>query len=318
MMASSFKKSLQTIRKLTEDYQPDILVNFYEPLVGAYALLYKPSFKIISIAHQYTYLHPSHRFPPGHRFQSLLTYLYTRFSVAGSKKILAISMRETEAPASKKLVIIPPILRKELFLQEKKQEDFILVYLLNSGYIADILKWHKKHPKTVLRCFTDSAEVKNDHRGEWKIDDHLVFYSLNDHKFLEMMASCRGLICNAGFESVCEALYLEKPVMMVPVKGHFEQFCNARDVAKSGAGISSDEFNLAKMEHYLLFHQRHNGEPYQQWVNRMEEILLKEIKTLLPATAKDHPSDRIQEVRHYYIDQLTDPSFSSFRDMPKA
>ena len=236
LMAGEFRKSLRTLKQIVEEYQPDVLINFYEPLVGAYALFNKHHFKIISIAHQYTYLHPSYRFPPGFRIQSFVTLLFTKLTAAGSKKILAISMREmTEAP-NKKLQIIPPILRKELFQQEVQQENFILVYLLNCGYIADILKWHKKHPSTTLYCFTDSEEVKKEHMGEWKVDENLIFYSLNDQKFLSLMAKCRGLICNAGFESVCEAMYLNKPVMTVPVKRHFEQFCNARDANKKWFG----------------------------------------------------------------------------------
>ncbi len=287
MMLGEYRKSLSALKKLTDEYKPDAVINFYEPLIGWYALRYKPSFKIVSIAHQYTYLHPYYRFPRGNSFQSFITRQYTRFTAAGSHKILAISMQEMLQATDKKLVVIPPILRKELFQQEVKQQDFILVYLLNSGYIEDILKWHKKNPSTVLYCFTDSAEVKDKHRGEWKINENLIFLSLNDHKFLELMAHCKGLVCNAGFESVCEAMYLGKPVMMVPVKGHFEQYCNALDGAKAGAGIYSEEFNLARMEHYFLFHRIHYKETYRSWVKQMENIVLSEIEKLFLPEVKD-------------------------------
>lgn len=323
LMMGEYRKSLLTIKKITDEYQPDIVINFYEPLIGWYSLRYQHSFKIISIAHQYTYLHPSYRFPPGNRIQSFITRYYTKFTATGSRKILAISMHDMPETANQKLVVIPPILRKELFQQEAKQEDFILVYLLNSGYIADILKWHKKHPSTVLYCFTDSAEVKNEHKGEWKINDNLVFYSLNDHKFLEMIARCKGLVCNAGFESVCEAMYLGKPVMMVPVKGHYEQYCNALDGSKAGAGIYSEEFNLGKMEHYFLFHKNQRKEPYLAWVNQMESMVLSAIESVF-STEKgaentvSFPANRVQSVKQHYIDQLTDPSFSSFKDMPST
>ena len=215
--------------------------------------------------------------------------------------------------------MVPPILRKELFKQEVKQENFILVYLLNSGYISDIMKWRKKHPSTMLYCFTDSEEVKNDHNGVWKIDDTLVLYSLNDQKFLELMAKCKGLICNAGFESVCEAMYLNKPVMMVPVKGHFEQFCNAKDASKLGSVITSDEFNLGKMEHYLLFHRNADNQSYRSWVNQMEGMVLTAISF---CTAGRNHQPAIQwccrKINRHYIDQLTEPSFSSLRDMPSV
>jgi len=124
LMAGEFRKSLHTLKQIIEDYNPDVLINFYEPLVGAYSLFNKPDCRIISIAHQYTYLHPSYRFPPGCRIQSFFTRLFTNLTVTGSKKILAISMRDMPEALNKKLQIVPPILRKELFQQEITQEDF--------------------------------------------------------------------------------------------------------------------------------------------------------------------------------------------------
>jgi uncharacterized protein (TIGR00661 family) len=280
-MLSAYKESLGTIKKLTGEYKPDILINFYEPLIGWFAFFHKPAFRIVSIAHQYTYLHSAYNFPAGNVFQSALLKYFTRFTAAGSHKILAINMHDLPADNNKKLQVIPPVLRHELFEQKLGHENFILVYLLNSGYIQDILAWHKKHPGLMLYCFTDNANVKEKHKGVWNVDKTLVFYSLNDRKFLELMARCQGLVCNAGFESVCEAMWLGKPVMMVPVNGHFEQYCNARDATRIGAGIHASEFNLEKMEYYLLFHKRRKNEIYRSWVSRMDKIVLQVIDDLM-------------------------------------
>lgn len=56
------------------------------------------------------------------------------------------------------------------------------------------------------------------------------------------MAGCYAYASTGGFESICEAMYLGKPVLMVPV--HIEQECNAYDAQLSGAGIISDSFDL--------------------------------------------------------------------------
>lgn len=56
------------------------------------------------------------------------------------------------------------------------------------------------------------------------------------------MAGCKAYASTAGFESICEAMYLGKPVLMVPA--HIEQDCNAYDAMKAGAGIISDSFDL--------------------------------------------------------------------------
>lgn len=70
------------------------------------------------------------------------------------------------------------------------------------------------------------------------MDETLSFHQIDDVKFLNAMAGCRAYASTAGFESICEAMYLGKPVLMVPA--HIEQDCNAYDAMKAGAGIISD------------------------------------------------------------------------------
>jgi len=306
LRSHEYRNSIKMLKAAIDEHHPDMLINFYEPLVGWLWFVHKPTFKIISIAHQYTYLHPIHTFPPGNRLAVFLTKLYTKLTSIGSDKILAISMYNMLRCPDNKLIVIPPILRKELFQQQVKQENFTLIYLLNSGYIQDILNWHEKHPESVLHCFTDCANVKYLHHGKWQVNDNLVFHSLNDVKFLELMSRCKGLVCNAGFESVCEAMYLGKPVVMVPVKGHFEQICNAMDCTRIGAGKYAENFDLELIDSQFKFHHLQNGNIYQSWVQQMERIVMTEIESLF---AKESSN---------YRDQLTDPSFSSFNEMPSV
>lgn len=45
--------------------------------------------------------------------------------------------------------------------------------------------------------------------------------------FLESMAASEGVLCAAGFSTPSEALYLQKKLLVVPMKNQFEQVCNA-------------------------------------------------------------------------------------------
>lgn len=96
--------------------------------------------------------------------------------------------------------------------------------------------------------------------------------------------TCERLVCTAGFESVCEAMYLDKPVMMVPVKGHYEQYCNARDASRIGAGIYSGEFDLSKLEECFLFYNKEKNEQFRNWVNSFESQLMNNIGMLIDKT----------------------------------
>lgn len=50
---------------------------------------------------------------------------------------------------------------------------------------------------------------------------------INNDEFVESMVTCTGILCGAGFETPAEALYLKKKLMVIPMKGQYEQQCNA-------------------------------------------------------------------------------------------
>ena len=50
---------------------------------------------------------------------------------------------------------------------------------------------------------------------------------INNDAFIESFINCTGVLCGAGFETPAEALYLKKKLMVIPMKGQYEQQCNA-------------------------------------------------------------------------------------------
>jgi len=265
-----FIKSIQNIHRKVKLHQPDVIVNFYTPLAGLYNYFYRPSAPMVSIAHQYIYLHPDYVFPPGKFADRFAIKFYTKLTSLVSKKKLALSFYPINDCSERGIVGFPPLLRKEVFVQEISKRDFLLVYLVNSGYKEEIIQWHKKFPETELHCFTDQR------LPEELSDKTLHFHYLDDTRFLQLMAQCRGLVSTAGFESVCEAKYMGKPVLMVPVEGNYEQFCNADDACKVGTGIKDETFNI---ERFLDFLSSFNQQPteFRQWVNSTEEKILEQL-----------------------------------------
>jgi len=46
-----------------------------------------------------------------------------------------------------------------------------------------------------------------------------------------------GVFCGAGFETPAEAMFLKKKLMVIPMKGQYEQQCNAaalEEIGRSG------------------------------------------------------------------------------------
>jgi uncharacterized protein (TIGR00661 family) len=55
--------------------------------------------------------------------------------------------------------------------------------------------------------------------------------------FIRSLASCRGILCGAGFETPAEALFLRKKLMVIPMKNQYEQYCNAAALKDLGVPV---------------------------------------------------------------------------------
>ena len=272
-----FTKEMKRIHRQIQEWKPDLIINFYDPLIGLYYRFFKPGIPMICIAHQYIFHHPDFKFPPVSAIQKASLKNFTDITAPASCKRLALSTYPLREINKRNIALVPPLLREDIFTLDIQKGDYILIYLLNAGYMEEIIHWHEKHPEVKLHCFTD----KKDMEESWQYSDTLCFHRLNDKKFLELMAGCKAFAGTAGFESVCEAMYMEKPVLMVPVAGHFEQFCNSRDFAAAGAGVYDYYFNLDKLLAYLDSHIS-DYRAYRQWVDTAGDIILKEISGVLP------------------------------------
>jgi uncharacterized protein (TIGR00661 family) len=270
----SFLDSLSSINAAVERHEPDVIVNFFEPLSGFYALRYGPTPPIVAVAHQYMFHHPTYKFPPGWRFQQWAAQAFASVTAWGATRRVALSFYPAPDRPNDGLVVLPPLLRKALFQQPtERTAPFFLVYILNSGYAEEVIRWHEQNPDVRLHCFWDrpgAASVEH-------YDDTLTFHQLDDEKFLSLMARCRGVVSTAGFESIAEAMYLGKPVQVVPVEGHFEQLCNAFDTVRAQAGIRSTQFDISRLQDVLPRYSS-NAPRFRRWVQQSRTRFVQEIE----------------------------------------
>lgn len=263
-------RSMNFIRKSIASSGADVVVNFYELLTGITYMLFRVPVPQICIGHQYLFLHKDFTMPDKVFGGYGWLKFFTRLTAIGANKYLALSFRRMEDMPEKKLKVVPPLLRKEVLATEPSQGDYIHGYMLNSGFAEDVLAWHRQHPEVNLRFFWDK---KMDAPVE-EVDSTLSFYRLNDREFLRQMAGCMAYASTAGFESVCEAMYLGKPILMVP--SHIEQECNACDAMRSSAGVSADKFDLSLL---LDFSKRFRpDDSFKEWAESAESLIIKELE----------------------------------------
>lgn len=262
---------LRQLDAIVRKTQPDVILNFFEPITAFYAITRRKRPPVVAIGHQFMFQHPGYIRTPQLWRQQFTMKLYTRLLGARATK-LALSLYDAHDLPEKRIVVGPPILRKQLFqLEAKSDGDFVLVYLLNHGYAEQIISWSAKNPQTKLHCFYD----KPDTPAEFQQSPSLTFHRLDGEKFLTMMAGCRHVVCTAGFESVSEAAWLGKPLFLVPVENHVEQQVNALDAQQFGIGIAEKSFNLDRLselpDHLPV-------EKFRNWVNCAPEKLFAAIE----------------------------------------
>lgn len=259
-------KNARKIHELVKKYQPDYIINFYEFLCGVYFLTYKPkNVKHICIGHQYLINHPDFSLPEDYSKREKFFYdLNTIITSFNAYKKLALSFRKMNDISEKKIFVVPPLLRKEVLETTPENEGHLLVYMVNAGYADEVIKWHKNYKDVVIHLFCDRKDIDDG----TIFDETLTVHKLNDQKFLASMKTAKAYASTAGFESVCEAMYLGKPVMLIPPKGHFEQSCNALDAQITGGGIVYDSFDISKLLEYLPKHKNEHSATFKEWVNK--------------------------------------------------
>ena len=260
-------RSLDRITAVMDRVEPDVVVNFYEGLVGAHALLRGVDVPTVAVGHQWMAGHRDYPLLPGQPAQRLAMQAYTALAGAGASSRLALSFYDaSDVPASSPggtgIRVTPPLLRDGLFaLADRPRDGSILVYLMEPRMAPALTAWSDRRPDVRLHVFAPIEP--HDHSAA------LTFHGLSGRAFLERMSVARAVVCTAGFETVSEAMWLGAPLLMVPTPGHYEQRCNAADAVSAGAGITLATLDLDPLLDLLGTHRTDPG-PFRQWVARAE------------------------------------------------
>jgi uncharacterized protein (TIGR00661 family) len=277
----TYWKSASQLEKFIAENNPDGIVNFYESITGLYFLKTGSKLPCMSIGHQYLLLNRHFQSIPEKKFDQFLLNINTKITGIGSKKFLGLSFREMPDDLKKNIYVIPPLLRQEVKNMRPTKSDRWLIYLTHYKLADQIISWAEKNKEITLDCFWDHPEKKD----VFSPNENLSFHPIDAEKYLAKMSACAGLISTAGFESVAEAMYLKKPVMMVPVPNHIEQMINAYDGQLSRAGIAATSFDLDVFKGYLSQNKLPNS-TYEVWAQKTSLKINEQLDELIKIKPK--------------------------------
>ena len=220
--------------------KPDAIFNYYEPLVGLTALFFK-NIKYVSFGHQYAMDSVIYPRINGYIVQKLFLSIINKITSIRAK-IVALSYYEFNDTT---MIVSPPILRAESYSISDKKEDFVLVYLMNEDMLPQLISQAKKYPDINIQCFTKLTK-------QYDELPNLKLFNLDGKLFQEKMKVCKSVVCSGGFETSAEAIYQNKPLLMIPMPNHYEQHANCNDAYLNSYAIYSESIDLSKIPKYQL------------------------------------------------------------------
>ncbi len=107
--------------------------------------------------------------------------------------------------------------------------------------------------KTLSVCNKIEWEVFSKHSKKTYRIKNVLIKPINNEAFIESFITCTGVLSGAGFETPAEALYLKKKLLVIPMKGQYEQQCNAAALKKMGVPVikSLKKKHIATIQSWL-------------------------------------------------------------------
>jgi uncharacterized protein (TIGR00661 family) len=203
---TNFRRLIKEIKSIpVQDY--DLVINDFEP-VSAWACYFKKK-PCISLSHQAAVLSPDAPKPTHNDWVGKM--ILRKYAPAGIKYGFHFSAAGTS--------VFTPVIRKQVREQVVSDEGHYTVYLPSYD------------DARLIRRLSAYGEVKWDvfskHNKKPIITGNISIQPINNEKFTRSMATSSGVLCGAGFETPAEALFLEKKLMVIPMKNQYEQHLNA-------------------------------------------------------------------------------------------
>lgn len=222
------KRFIKEIKALpVENY--DLVINDFEP-TSAWACKIK-NVPCISMSHQYAVTHPASPKPAkSDPFAWMVLKYYAPCKVGVGFHFKSFAKG-----------VFTPVIRKAIRNAAISNEGHYTVYLP---------AYDDKKLISFLSKFKNVQwQIFSKHTTKKYADHNCLVQPVNAEAFTESFISCEGILCGAGFETPAEALFMGKKLLVIPMKGQFEQHCNAAGAAELGVPVIK---KLKKKYIYIL------------------------------------------------------------------
>ncbi|MCB0717261.1 MAG: glycosyl transferase [Bacteroidetes bacterium] len=210
------------------DFGPDLLITDFEAFSPKAAR--KLGVPTLSFNHQEIVTRTVYELPDRYRAHAFLTGLVIKL-VAPKHPVhsLLTSFYFPPVKDPQTTTLVRPIIRREVMALQPSVGDHVLVYFnqtMGAEFVLEALRGAEAN--FVVYNFAAPSDPTS--------YPNITFKSASLDGFLSDLATCRAVICTAGFTLMSEALFLGKPTLVVPNEGIFEQTLNALFLCSEGLG----------------------------------------------------------------------------------
>lgn len=227
----------------------DLVISDFEPISAWSAK--KCNIKSIGIGNQYSFL--SNKIPRPKKPNKISEIFLKKFAKCDYN--IGLSYQKYEESISL------PIINENLLSKEVREDDFYLVYLpsISIDYVFEQLKSFNRYNWKIYSPYVEKDYIK----------DGIQMKKLDKNQFTEDLLNCKGVITASGFSTTTEALVLNKKLWSIPIKGQYEQLCNA--IALRKMNIFTEKLDKENISKWISNYEKIN----YNWNNPIDEIIKK-------------------------------------------
>jgi uncharacterized protein (TIGR00661 family) len=216
---------VRAVQPALERAQPDLVVADFEPILPRAARLAGVPF--VSFDHQhYLVVNDLSALPFALRQQAAMAAPFVRALYDWQVATIVSSFYAPPLkPRFADTTLVGTLIRPEIAARRPERGGHLLAYL------------RRQAPPQLLEALAACGrEVRVYGFGARADEGRLRFLPVDDQRFIDDLATCEAVISTAGNQLVGEALYLRKPMLVLPEVRNFEQAVNAHFLEQSGAG----------------------------------------------------------------------------------
>jgi uncharacterized protein (TIGR00661 family) len=262
------KKNLLHCFNLIKKFNPDLIISDFEPT--AHYLAYFLGIPIISLNNMSVLAKCKLKIKQEDYLDFISALSVINLFTPRSDFDLLLSFKELPIKG-KNVLLFKPILRKEILKTKLKDKNFILIYQTSKANF-DFLISELKQIRQNFVVYGADQERK---------DNNIIFRKFSKTRFITDLSECKAVMMTGGFSTMSEALYLKKPMLIIPAKNQYEQKFNGLTIEEMRIGKCEPLVNKQKISSFIskIGYYKKNLDKTKSWDNSK---ILDKVEELIP------------------------------------